>query len=45
MTSLPEQDLPAGHALFARYAFPPNELGYCGPAETGDCCAAAAHPN
>ena len=35
MTSLPEQDLPAGHALFARYAFPPNELGYCGPAETG----------
>ncbi|MCX5042144.1 DUF6390 family protein [Aldersonia sp. NBC_00410] len=20
-----------GHELFARYAFPPNELGYCGP--------------
>ena len=20
-----------GHALFARYAYPPNELGYCGP--------------
>jgi Family of unknown function (DUF6390) len=35
MTALPEQDLPPGHELFARYAFPPNELGYCGPAGTG----------
>jgi hypothetical protein len=26
--------LPAGYAEFARYAFPPNELGYCGPADT-----------
>lgn len=26
--------LPVGHSLFARYAFPPNELGYCGPADT-----------
>lgn len=34
MTTLPEQDLPPGHALFARYAFPPNELGYCGPTGT-----------
>ncbi|MBX7432716.1 hypothetical protein JDV09_11460 [Mycobacterium sp. Y57] len=25
----------AGQALFARYAFPPNELGYCGPADEG----------
>jgi hypothetical protein len=25
-----------GHALFARYAYPPNELGYCGPSGTGD---------
>jgi hypothetical protein len=33
MTALYEQKLPAGHALFARYAFPPNELGYCGPAD------------
>ncbi|MGH3674740.1 MAG: DUF6390 family protein, partial [Mycobacterium sp.] len=33
MTALHEQKLPAGHALFARYAFPPNELGYCGPAD------------
>ncbi len=24
-----------GQALFARYAFPPNELGYCGPPGTG----------
>lgn len=24
-----------GHALFARYAFPPNELGYCGPPGAG----------
>lgn len=23
---------PAGLRMFARYAFPPNELGYCGPA-------------
>jgi uncharacterized protein DUF6390 len=27
----PESDPAAGHSLFARYAFPPNELGYCGP--------------
>ncbi len=26
---------PDGGLLFARYAFPPNELGYCGPADTG----------
>jgi hypothetical protein len=24
-----------GDVLFARYAFPPNELGYCGPDESG----------
>lgn len=30
-----EQRLPPGYALFARYAFPPNELGYCGPADAG----------
>jgi hypothetical protein len=24
--------LSTGHALFAQYAYPPNELGYCGPA-------------
>ena len=31
MTALHEQKLPAGYTLFARYAYPPNELGYCGP--------------
>ena len=25
--------MPKGHELFARYAYPPNELGYCGPAD------------
>jgi hypothetical protein len=33
VTALHEQKLPAGYASFARYAFPPNELGYCGPAD------------
>ncbi|MFN2478504.1 MAG: DUF6390 family protein [Pseudonocardiaceae bacterium] len=27
-------DRPPGALLFARYAFPPNELGYCGPADS-----------
>ncbi len=31
MTSSTDQPLPAGYEEFARYAFPPNELGYCGP--------------
>jgi len=35
MTALPQQELPPGYASFARYAFPPNELGYCGPADSG----------
>lgn len=26
---------PSGPALFARYAYPPNALGYCGPNEPG----------
>jgi hypothetical protein len=47
MTTLHDQRLPAGYALFARYAFPPNELGYCGPADAdvllrGDNPAAVA---
>jgi len=33
MTAPSRQELPIGHAVFARYAFPPNELGYCGPAD------------
>lgn len=28
----PAPQIPLGHSLFARYAMPPNELGYCGPA-------------
>ncbi|WNG89642.1 DUF6390 family protein [Mycobacterium sp. ITM-2016-00317] len=37
-----------GHALFTRFAYPPNELGYCGPQDThalldaGDQMAAVA---
>jgi hypothetical protein len=30
---MPDRGVPAGYSLFARYAFPPNELGYCGPAD------------
>jgi hypothetical protein len=33
MTTPPGQRLPPGHSLFARYALPPNELGYCGPGD------------
>jgi hypothetical protein len=42
-------DLPAGYAEFVRYAFPPNELGYCGPADAtallrdGSAAELAAH--
>lgn len=42
MAAVPTQDLPPGHALFARYAFPPNELGYCGPTGT-DAAELPAH--
>ena len=27
-----------GALLFARYAYPPNELGYCGPDGAGALC-------
>jgi hypothetical protein len=30
----PTGQVHAGHALFAQYAYPPNELGYCGPEDT-----------
>jgi Family of unknown function (DUF6390) len=33
----------AGHALFARYAYPPNELGYCGPTDGGGASGLASH--
>jgi hypothetical protein len=36
------QTLSTGHALFTQYAYPPNELGYCGPAESG-ASGLAAH--
>jgi uncharacterized protein DUF6390 len=32
----------AGALLFARYAYPPNELGYCGP--VGSCSLVASAP-
>ena len=32
----------AGAVLFARYAYPPNRLGYCGPAGAGDLLRADA---
>jgi hypothetical protein len=32
-----------GHALFGRYAYPPNELGYCGPTEGGGTSGLASH--
>lgn len=33
MTAPSARRVPLGHALFARYALPPNELGYCGPGD------------
>jgi hypothetical protein len=36
MTATTARHLPAGYEEFARYAFPPNELGYCGPAGGGE---------
>jgi hypothetical protein len=47
--TITERQLPAGYAEFARYAFPPNELGYCGPADSsvllrkGGAAELAAH--
>ncbi|MGA7834696.1 MAG: DUF6390 family protein [Acidimicrobiales bacterium] len=38
MTSLHD----SGPALFARYAYPPNELGYCGPGEPSVLLEAAS---
>lgn len=40
-SSRPEvTSLDSGPALFARYAYPPNELGYCGPGEPASLLAA-----
>ena len=38
-----EPAMSAGHTLFARYAYPPNELGYCGPAHRDGSSGLAAH--
>ncbi|MFZ0833322.1 MAG: DUF6390 family protein [Mycobacterium sp.] len=32
-----------GRTLFAQYAYPPNELGYCGPADGGGASGLAEH--
>jgi hypothetical protein len=37
------ETLSTGHALFAQYAYPPNELGYCGPTDGGGTSGLAAH--
>ena len=37
------ETLSTGQALFAQYAYPPNELGYCGPADGGGTSGLAAH--
>lgn len=33
---------PSGAQLFARYAYPPNELGYCGPADSAGLLSGAS---
>jgi hypothetical protein len=33
---MPLQTRSGGHTLFAQYAYPPNELGYCGPSGPAD---------
>ena len=33
----------SGAALFAQYAYPPNELGYCGPADNDGAAGLATH--
>lgn len=32
-----------GRTVFSRYAYPPNELGYCGPADGGGSAGLAEH--
>ena len=39
-TGQPPQEV--GPVLFARYAYPPNLLGYCGPSDTGALIGAAS---
>ncbi|WP_006241932.1 DUF6390 family protein [Mycolicibacterium tusciae] len=35
--------LTTGQELFGRYAYPPNELGYCGPTDGGGTSGLASH--
>lgn len=42
MSERGERILISGPELFARYAYPPNELGYCGPGEPSSLLQAAA---
>jgi Family of unknown function (DUF6390) len=42
MTLTPARRRDAGDVVFARYAFPPNELGYCGPDDAGALLSHAA---
>lgn len=37
------ETLSTGHGLFAQYAYPPNELGYCGPADGDGPSELATH--
>jgi hypothetical protein len=36
-------DVTTGQELFGRYAYPPNELGYCGPTDGGGTSGLASH--
>jgi hypothetical protein len=36
-------ELTTGQVLFGRYAYPPNELGYCGPTNGGGTSGLASH--
>ena len=38
-------EITAGQELFGRYAYPPNELGYCGPTDGGGASGLASHAN
>src|ERR1700740_3820247 len=38
-----DDKMPAGRAFFGQYAYPPNELGYCGPAHSDGMSGLASH--
>jgi hypothetical protein len=38
-----DDKMPAGRALFGQYAYPPNELGYCGPAHSDGTSGLGSH--